>query len=538
MPELERAFEELRRTQAVLSQAAAVAHLGAWWIDVSKGDDLDANPLRWSDEVYRIFGYEPREVEVSNALFFSHVHPEDRERVAEAIRGALADRRPYTIQHRIVLRCGEERVIVERADARYDHAGKLVLVIGAVQDVTEQVRTQEALRLSEERSRRQLAEIEAIYATAPVGLCVFDRELRWVRLNERIAEINGVPVEAHIGKTPREVVPDVGEQAEAALRNILDTGEALLDFEMCGTTAAQPGVQRFWNERWAPIKDADGRIIGITVAAEEISERKRAEAALRAANEQLREADRRKDDFLGMLSHELRNPLAPIRNAIHVLRRADASGDLARRAQDVIERQTEHLARLVNDLLDVTRIAKGKIELRRTRTDLREVVRDAAEDFRPTMEERGIAFRTALPEAKVWADADATRIAQIVGNLLHNAAKFTRRGDEVTLSLTAVGGEAEIRLRDTGAGITAEFLPRIFDVFAQAERTLARSNGGLGLGLALVKEIAELHGGTVRAESAGTDRGAEFVVRLPLVPDSVAPQAHAVRCRAAQTERL
>jgi signal transduction histidine kinase len=280
-------------------------------------------------------------------------------------------------------------------------------------------------------------------------------------------------------------------------------------------------VQRFWNERWAPIKDDGGRIIGITVAAEEISERKRAEAALRAANEQLREADRRKDEFLGMLSHELRNPLAPIRNSVYVLRHADPGGDQARRARDVIERQTEHLARLVDDLLDVTRIAKGMIELRRRRADLRELVRHAAYDFEPAMEARGIAFRAVLPEVKIWTNADATRIAQIIGNLLHNAAKFTRRGDEVTLSLTPVDGQAEIRVRDTGAGINPEFLPRVFDAFAQGERTLARSNGGLGLGLALVKEIAELHGGTVRAESGGTGRGAEFVVRLPLIPDPV-----------------
>jgi hypothetical protein len=156
------------------------------------------------------------------------------------------------------------------------------------------------------------------------------------------------------------------------------------------------------------------------------------------------------------------------------------------------------------------------IDLRRERVDLRDVVRRAAEDFRSMMEDRGIAFRTTVPGTKVWADADQTRITQVVGNLLHNAAKFTRRGDEVTLSLAAIGPEAEIRVRDTGAGVDAALLGRLFEPFVQGERTLARSEGGLGLGLALAKGIIELHWGTVRAESGGTGMGSEFIVRLPL----------------------
>jgi PAS domain S-box-containing protein len=263
----------------------------------------------------------------------------------------------------------------------------------------------------------------------------------------------------------------------------------------------------------------------------DVTDRTRAEEALRGANEQLREAGRRKDVFLGMLSHELRNPLAPIRNAAYVLRRAEPRTEQATRAQDIIERQTEHLTRLVDDLLDVTRIARGKIELRREIIDLREVAWRAADDFWLTMNGRGIRFQTALPDAQVWADADATRIAQVVGNLLHNAAKYTRRGDEVTLSLRAVDGVAEIRVRDTGAGIDAALLPHVFDSFVQGERTLARSEGGLGLGLALVKSITELHGGTVAGESGGHGKGAEFVVRLPLAGPRPAQEPPRVEAR-------
>jgi signal transduction histidine kinase len=251
-----------------------------------------------------------------------------------------------------------------------------------------------------------------------------------------------------------------------------------------------------------------------------LADRDRALDAERAARAIADDHNRSKDLFLGMLSHELRNPLAPIRNATYILgRHAQLGSEQARRAQEVIERQTEHLTRLVDDLLDVTRIARGKIELRRGRVDLRDVVRRTADDFRSTLEDRGVRFRTVVPGAGVWADADATRIAQVVGNLLHNAAKFARRGDEVTLSLEP-GDRATIRVRDTGAGIDPALLPHVFDPFVQGERTLARTAGGLGLGLALVKAIVELHGGTVRAESAGSGKGAEFVVTLPTIAEA------------------
>jgi CheY-like chemotaxis protein len=171
----------------------------------------------------------------------------------------------------------------------------------------------------------------------------------------------------------------------------------------------------------------------------------------------------------------------------------------------------------VDDLLDVTRIARGKIELRRSRIDLREVVLRAADDFRLLMHDRGVSFEVVVPDEQVWADADATRITQIVGNLLHNASKYTRRGDTVVLVMAVNAGAAEIRVRDTGAGIDGALLPRIFEAFVQGERTLARTEGGLGLGLALVKGITELHAGTVRADSAGKGKGSEFTVRLPLL---------------------
>jgi signal transduction histidine kinase len=237
---------------------------------------------------------------------------------------------------------------------------------------------------------------------------------------------------------------------------------------------------------------------------------------LEASRAQARDADRRKTEFLGMLSHELRNPLAPIRYAIHLLERAAPEGAQARRAVEVIARQSEHLTRLVDDLLDVTRIARGKIELRRAAVDLRDVVRRTAEDLRPAFDTRGLALDVRIPGAPAQVDGDPTRLAQVVGNLLQNAAKFTPSGGHVTLELVHDGGAAELRVRDTGVGIEPELLSRVFEPFVQGERSLARTQGGLGLGLALVKGIAELHGGSVLARSDGRNRGAELTVRLPL----------------------
>ena len=281
----------------------------------------------------------------------------------------------------------------------------------------------------------------------------------------------------------------------------------------------------------SPLRDVAGAIVGAAKIEHDITDRKRAEEALR-------EADRRKDEFIGMLSHELRNPLAPIRNSVYLLDHAEPGSDRARRARAVIERQVSHLTRLVDDLLDVTRIARGKIELRRTRVDLNEVVRRAAEDHVALLRERGVALEVRVAGAPAWVDGDATRLAQIAGNLLLNAAKFTPRGGSATMEVRAGDeGCAEIRVRDTGAGIEPALVGKVFEPFVQGERTLARTQGGLGLGLALVKGLSELHGGSVEARSDGPGAGAEFVVRLPLAPGPAAAPEPGLPSRPAAASR-
>ena len=256
-------------------------------------------------------------------------------------------------------------------------------------------------------------------------------------------------------------------------------------------------------------------------------ERMQAQAALRAANEQLREADRRKNEFLAMLSHELRNPLAPIRNSLYILDRATPGSDQARRAQMVIDRQVGHLSHLVDDLLDLTRISRNKIRLELQPLELNDLVRRTVEDHRLLFEKSEIQIEVRLAPERVSVSADGTRLAQVIGNLLQNAAKFTGHGGRATVSVSVdlAKRQAVIRVSDTGAGIPAELIGRLFQPFMQADTTLDRSKGGLGLGLALVKGLVELHGGDVGVHSDGLGKGAEFVVSLPLAAEgAIAPE--------------
>ncbi|HKO21800.1 MAG TPA: response regulator [Candidatus Eisenbacteria bacterium] len=243
---------------------------------------------------------------------------------------------------------------------------------------------------------------------------------------------------------------------------------------------------------------------------------------LRESEDALRETDRRKDEFLAMLAHELRNPLAPIRNSVEYLRMRAEEDPSVRWSHDVIDRQIDHLTRLVDDLLDVSRITRGRLEIRRERSDLGEILRGAVDTIQAPIQERGQTLHVSLPPEPIWVDADVVRMTQIFLNLLDNASKFTPAGGAIWLRSERAGGDAVVRLKDTGAGITAEELPQLFQMFYQIRRSSTGSQGGLGIGLALVRRLVELHGGSVEASSEGHEQGAEFVVRLPALAD-VAP---------------
>lgn len=245
-------------------------------------------------------------------------------------------------------------------------------------------------------------------------------------------------------------------------------------------------------------------------------ERRLAEERQRWQVERLRHESRQKDEFLSMLAHELRNPLTPALGGLHLLRHAGAETPVGKQAVDMLERQLRHLNRLVDDLLDVSRISRSKINLRRALVDLGRLIRTAAEDRREQLQRGGLEFVLEIPETPVWVTGDETRLAQVLNNLLENATKFTDRGGRVHVRVAVDGGRALFAVRDSGIGIDPETLSHLFEVFVQGDKSLDRSRGGLGLGLSVVKGLIELHGGEVRAASAGTGKGAEFTVYLPL----------------------
>ncbi|HEY7512321.1 MAG TPA: MASE1 domain-containing protein, partial [Vicinamibacteria bacterium] len=260
----------------------------------------------------------------------------------------------------------------------------------------------------------------------------------------------------------------------------------------------------------------------------QLIERQRTEEERTRLLSELREAGQAKDQFLAVLGHELRNPLAPMRNALEVLRARGWPDEVAQRMGDVMERQLRHMVRLVDDLLDVSRITRGRIELRRERVDLRESAARAVEAARPLLDTRRHALALSLPAEPVVVDADPTRLEQVIGNLLHNAARYTADGGEIVLRAAREHGEAVLRVRDTGIGLSPDMLERIFDPFVRSERAPRRAPEGLGIGLTLVRSLVEMHGGSVGASSAGPGLGSEFVVRLPLAPPATAAVAAAV----------
>jgi PAS domain S-box-containing protein len=265
----------------------------------------------------------------------------------------------------------------------------------------------------------------------------------------------------------------------------------------------------------SPIHNEAGVLIGAVNVLVDITERKRAEIALK-------EADRAKNEFLATLAHELRNPLAPIRAAVKILQLQSKPSQISQSALDVIERQTRQMTRLIDDLLDIARITSNKLELRRERIELREVLDAAVETSRPLIEQLGHKLIVKAPPAPIQIDGDMVRLAQVISNLLNNAAKYTERGGRIWLTAARKENYVVIKVRDTGIGIPAEVLPQIFEMFTQVDRSTNGAAGGLGIGLTLVKRLVEMHGGTISAQSPGLGKGSEFVVRVPAAPASTA----------------
>jgi len=329
---------------------------------------------------------------------------------------------------------------------------------------------------------------------------------------------------AAIGRHISLVIPAERIAEEDRIIASLKAGERIEHFETERVRADGSLIQV--SLTISPIKDDAGNVVGASKIVRDVSDRKRAEDSLRRLALDLSEADRRKNEFLAMLAHELRNPLAPISNASRVLRSGGRDSAAVKSASEMLERQVAQMSRLVDDLLDLSRITRGKIELRTQRIELAPVIHQAVETVRPQYTGMNHELSVALPPHALYVDGDPARLAQVVSNLLNNACKFTDSGGRVWLTVEEERGQVAIRVRDTGIGVAPEHLPRLFEMFAQVDTSLERSRDGLGIGLTLVKTLVDLHGGSVEAQSDGVGRGSTFTVRLPLAVASqeTAPQ--------------
>jgi PAS domain S-box-containing protein len=409
-----------------------------------------------------------------------------------------------------------QEIVVERPDGTRvcvlpypeplrDASGEIVGAVNMLVDITDRKQAEEA--------RSRLAAIVESSNDAVIAQSLDGTITSWNKGAERVF---GYAAEEIVGRPITTLAAPGSSDDPLAILERIRQGERVEHYETLRRT--KDGRDICVSLTVSPVTDTAGRIIGASKIARDITEQKRLEEALRERTRQLAEADRRKDEFLAMLAHELRNPLGPIRNAVQILRLRGPADPVLQQSRDMIDRQAAHMARLIDDLLDVSRITHGKILLRREVLDLVEVVRATAEDYRSGLEAAGLTFQLQLPDEPLWVRGDPTRLAQVVGNVLHNASKFTDPGGCVSVRVTrgADGDTAVIAVRDTGIGMDRKTLAEVFETFRQAENSQTRSRGGLGLGLALVKGLVDLHDGSVQAASEGPGRGSEITIQLPI----------------------
>ena len=379
-----------------------------------------------------------------------------------------------------------------------------------VMDITESKKTELALRESESRFR-------ATADTAPVLIWMagLDKLITW--FNQQWLIFTGRTLEQELGNGWLENVHP--EDFELCVSVYTSSFDRRKPFQMEYRLRRSDGVYRWMTDQGVPRYDADGEFLGYIGSCVDITLRKQAEEALR-------DADQRKDEFLAMLAHELRNPLAPIQNAAHILGLPGLDESRLTWARNIIASQVRHLTRLVDDLLDVSRISRGRIELKCETLDLKKIIGNAVETIRPLIEGQAHRLDVSLPDADINVYGDPVRLVQVLVNLLDNAAKYTPPSGHIELTARLVGGEVEIAVKDDGTGISKNLLGRVFDLFQQGERGLDRSPGGLGIGLSLVERLLALHGGRVAASSAGPGLGAVFTLWLPLQSATSRPSGH------------
>ncbi|HEU4343921.1 MAG TPA: ATP-binding protein [Candidatus Binatia bacterium] len=540
--------EERDRVEAALRQVTERLELSQEAANIGSFErDLVTNEIKWSASQEKLYGLAPGSFRGKHEEWAKRVHPDDIATVEAWVRHAAETLAPINLEFRIIRPDGAVRWVASQARVFADESGAARRMLGVNIDITQRKRSEQLQNLHAAMNFI-LAESPALREAAPKIVQVFCEIAGWEvgaiwDVDRRANRITCVEV-WHLPSI------DVPEFAAATRKARFAPGTGLVgrvwrsgrpmwisdvtqdrNF-MRATAASKEGlhagfcfpiklgadvlgvVECFSRQVREPDEDFLQILVTIGSQLGQFMERKRAE-------EGLREADRRKDQFLAMLGHELRNPLGVISTAVQLLRKKAPSDSNLTELREMIERQVEHMAQLMDDLLDVSRIARGRIQLNKKLCDFTAIVRDMAEDYRTAIETSGLQMTVVVPSRPLWIMGDRTRVAQAVGNLLHNANKFTDAGGKIGVRLTetANGETAVLSVSDTGVGMEPEILAHAFEPFSQADRTIDRSRGGLGLGLALVKGLVELHGGKVQACSEGSGRGSEITIRLPLEPE-------------------
>ena len=452
-------------------------------------------------------------------VVFRIVNETTREKVENPVFRALKEGVIVGLANHTVLIAKDdiERPIDDSAAPIRCKEGEVVGCVLVFRDISERHRQEVELRDREQRFYQTIMNV-----SVPTILYADDDTILLV--NQVWTDITGYSIEdiPTMGDWTQKAYGERNTTAKKYIYSLFEADTRTDNGEWTVTTAT--GEKRVWQFSSMPVgREASGRRLIVSTAID-ITERKRMEEQLRTLAAELSEADRRKDEFLAMLAHELRNPLAPIRNGLQLIKLAGGQAATIEQARSMMERQLTQLVRLVDDLMDISRITRGKIELRKEWVQLTAVVNNAVEISRPLIEEMGHKLTVTLPRQPMVVEADQTRLAQVFSNLLNNAAKYSDRGGHITLAVERQGSDVVVLVKDTGIGIAADQLPRIFGMFTQVDHSLEKSQGGLGIGLTLVKRLVEMHGGRVEARSDGPGNGSEFIVRLPVVVEASIPQ--------------
>ncbi len=529
--------EQRRENEGRLRLALEAGQMGTWdW-------DVRTNVVRWSSQLEAIHGLRPGTFPGTFDAYQQDMHPEDRAGVLASIERAIRTGQEHRIEYRLVVPDGSIRWIEARGTVFRDQAQQPLHMIGVCMEITQRKRIEQDLRFVAEASHSLATLVDYESTLQRIAALAVPHFADWCSIDlpdddsvlRQLAVAHVDPSKVRLAQQVRERWPPSPELCQG-IYEVFRTGKSLLIQEIPEEMLRQSvqddehfemlrslGLKSYM---CVPIAVRENTIGVLTFIAAESGRRYGAadlalaedlarRAAIASENARLyaklREEGRKKDEFLAMLAHELRNPLAPIRSGLDLLGIMGADSEILQ----TMQLQIEHLVRLVDDLLDVSRIMRGKVELRREPTEVSSVIARAIDAVQPLVDKNGQQLSVIVPEEPIWFDADAVRMAQVIGNLLNNASKYTESCGQIELRVEQQDEHVLIRVRDTGIGISPDILPHVFDLFTQDQRAIDRSQGGLGIGLTVVKSLVELHGGTVSLRSDGVGKGSEFTVRLP-----------------------